>query len=341
MERLSRLLANYWPGCEARRLEAERKARELQEQEARQRRLSRCQCALVMVVRQYYDALATALRGEEKCVSSVVVFNVIFWGFMALEVRGILAASSAALALAIAYGRLENSDDLEFTARMSQSAAQLEKFMKHVKWLWDYVREVYQEQPRAFCVMLLSLVFVTWFIARTLGNILFAYVVCMTFLIAPTLVHRFYSDELYSKEWDSEIEEFLPAVTEDNLQVLKRAGETGDHSPTPPSSGSEPSPAYHFDEELVGLRMPAHDDGSIDGLELSELELSSVDTDIDGIRFKSGPFQRESSSSSSDDEVDLRINPKKLAEIVDTGEDSEESEFEIIDSRELANIKNV
>lgn len=36
-------------------------------------------------------------------------------------------------------------------------------------------------------------------------------------------------------EWDSEIEEFLPAVTEDNLQVLTRAGESGDQSPTPTS----------------------------------------------------------------------------------------------------------
>lgn len=85
--------------------------------------------------------------------------------------------------------------------------------------------------------------------------------------------------------------------------------------------------------------MPSHDEGSMDALEFSELELSSVDTDIDGIRFKSGHFQR-GSSSSSDDEVDLRINPRKLAEIVDD-EDSEDSEFEIIDSRELANLKNV
>lgn len=37
----------------------------------------------------------------------------------------------------------------------------------------------------------------------------------------------------YAVEWDSEIEEFLPAVTEDNLEVLQRAGETGEQSPTP------------------------------------------------------------------------------------------------------------
>lgn len=37
-------------------------------------------------------------------------------------------------------------------------------------------------------------------------------------------------------ECDSEIgDEFLPVVTEANLQVLNRVGDTGDHSPTPTS----------------------------------------------------------------------------------------------------------
>lgn len=43
---------------------------------------------------------------------------------------------------------------------------------------------------------------------------------------------------LFWTEWDSEIEEFLPAVTEDNLQVLKLAGDSGDHSPTSTSVAS-------------------------------------------------------------------------------------------------------
>lgn len=43
---------------------------------------------------------------------------------------------------------------------------------------------------------------------------------------------------LFFSEWecDSEIgDEFLPVVTEANLQVLNRVGDTGDHSPTPTS----------------------------------------------------------------------------------------------------------
>lgn len=46
-------------------------------------------------------------------------------------------------------------------------------------------------------------------------------------------------EQLLCTEWDSEIEEFLPAVTEDNLQVLTRAGESGDQSPTPTSMLSD------------------------------------------------------------------------------------------------------
>lgn len=79
MERLSRLLADYWPSCRTRRLEAERKERELQEQEDRQRRLSQCQCMFMVLARKYYGTMEQALQGEEKCVSSVIVFNILFW----------------------------------------------------------------------------------------------------------------------------------------------------------------------------------------------------------------------------------------------------------------------
>ena len=88
------------------------------------------------------------------------------------------------------------------------------------------------------------------------------------------------------------------------------------------------------DEDLFGLRMPSHEEGSTDGLELSELELSAGETDIDGIRFQSGHFER--GSSSSDEDVDLKL---KMSDDNDD-DDSSDSEFEIIDSHELASLKN-
>lgn len=55
-------------------------------------------------------------------------------------------------------------------------------------------------------------------------------------------IHVYASFHFFFSEWqcDSEIEdEFLPVVTEANLQVLNRVGETGDHSPTPTSVQSD------------------------------------------------------------------------------------------------------
>lgn len=50
------------------------------------------------------------------------------------------------------------------------------------------------------------------------------------------LCQLIYASSLSDWQCDSEIEdEFLPVVTEANLQVLNRVGETGDHSPTPTS----------------------------------------------------------------------------------------------------------
>ena len=54
-------------------------------------------------------------------------------------------------------------------------------------------------------------------------------------------------------EWDSEIEEFLPVVTEDNLQVLKLAGESGDHSPTPPPIDSKVKNGKRIASSMIKL----------------------------------------------------------------------------------------
>jgi hypothetical protein len=89
------------------------------------------------------------------------------------------------------------------------------------------------------------------------------------------------------------------------------------------------------DENLFNLKIPSHEDCSIDGPEFSEHELSNSETDIDGIRFQTGYFER--GSSTSDDDVDLALEPKKFNE----DDESTDSEFEIIDNRELAGFKSV
>lgn len=90
------------------------------------------------------------------------------------------------------------------------------------------------------------------------------------------------------------------------------------------------------DDDLVGFKMPSHEEGSTDGLELSELELSSGETDIDGIKFKSGHFEKGSSSS----EEDVKLDEKSKTLLNESSDDSD-SEFEIIDSRDIGNFKDV
>lgn len=97
------------------------------------------------------------------------------------------------------------------------------------------------------------------------------------------------------------------------------------------------------DDDLLGLKMPSHDDGSTDGVELSELELSSGgETDVDGSRGhrskskKSRLLYSMEEATSSEEEVDFGAVSEKLPS---HSEDSE-SEFEIIDSCELNNYRD-
>lgn len=339
MERLSRLLAAHvgWPWRTAKALEEEarRRQHELEEKERRERRY---RCNVVEATGRLLGMIESVLLWENTCnsLSVAVAFNILFWGFVVLEVRGFAAASSAALVIVLCYSTLETQEEVMPNFQIWQAKTeQVEKLVKKVKTTFESLIQMQQEQPRAFCTVMCTISLGLWLIGRNLDSLLLTYTLCMSILIGPAFILRFPCKELSYKEWDSEIEEFLPAATHDNLQVLKRAGETGDRSPTPPSLDMESSHDHFTDEDLFGLRMPSHEDGSTDGLELSELELSTSETDVDGIRFQTGYFER--GSSSSDDDVDLGIESRKL----DEDDDSDGSEFEIIDSREVASLKSV
>lgn len=89
------------------------------------------------------------------------------------------------------------------------------------------------------------------------------------------------------------------------------------------------------EDELVGLKMPSHEEGSTDGLDVSELELSTGENDVDSIKIQSEHFEP---GSSSDEDIDLEPESRKLPSHSD---DESDSEFEIIDSREIANLDDV
>ncbi|XP_015122292.1 reticulophagy regulator 3 [Diachasma alloeum] len=268
-------------------------------------------------------------------ISVVIVFNILFWGIVVLEIRGFAAASSAALVVILCYSTLEAQVEKEKGASESTTAhpkpEKIDKIITKVKSTCDSLRTLRENQPGVFCAGVCSASLVLWLIGRAISGVLLTYTLCMSILLGPVLLLRLPSKICPTKEWDNEIEEFLPAVTEDNLEVLKRAGEDGDHSPTPPSGSKTPNDPFN-DDELIGLKMPSHEDGSTDGLELSELELSTEgDNDVADIKIQTGHFE---GSSSSDDDGELELkNPE-----TSSNSDNSESEFEIIDSLEITGL---
>ncbi|KAK9306686.1 hypothetical protein QLX08_002615 [Tetragonisca angustula] len=268
-------------------------------------------------------------------ISVVIVFNILFWGIVILEIRGFAAASSAALVIVLCYNTLEaqvhNENKALDTTVSYAKAEQIEKIGKRIKSVIRSLKQLRKEQPGVFCTAVCSLSLGLWIIGRTINGILLIYTICMSILLGPALLLKLPSKMVVHKEWDSEIEEFLPAVTEDNLQVLTRAGESGDQSPTPTSVLSDAQNEFLIDEDLLGLKMPSHEDGSTDGVEVSELELSAEETDVDGIKFQSGHFEK---GSSSEEEAELEPLSSKLV----SHSDESGSEFEIIDGQEIDNL---
>ncbi|CAG5108251.1 Similar to RETREG2: Reticulophagy regulator 2 (Homo sapiens) [Cotesia congregata] len=278
-------------------------------------------------------------------IAVVAVFNILFWGIVVLEIRGFAAASSAALVVVLSYSTLEaqvekdqlNKSLSNSTIPTQQRAECIEKIIIKIKSGFEMLMLLRKNQPGGFCIGVCTASIILWLISGAVNGVVMFYIICMSILLGPALFVKIPKKMFTPKEWESEIDEFLPVVTEDNLQLLNRAGETGDHSPTPPSGSSSDNPIDPFnDNELVGLKMPSHEDGSTDGLELSELELSAGETDVDGLKIQSRHFEK---GSSSEDDEELELKSKDLSS--DSDEGSDESEFEVIDSHEINNTGNV
>lgn len=271
-------------------------------------------------------------------ISVVIVFNILFWGIIVLEVRGFAAASSAALVVVLCYSTLEaqvqKDNKLADPVASQAKAEQIEKIGRRVKSAIQSLKQLRKEQPGVFCTAVCSLSLGLWIIGRTVNGLLLAYTICMSILLGPALLLKLPGKMVSHKEWDSEIEEFLPAVTEDNLQVLTRAGESGDQSPTPTSVLSDAQNEFFSEDDLMGMKMPSHEEGSIDGVDVSELELSGEENDIAGIKFQSGHFEK---GSSSEEEAELEPLTRKPISHERTSDESG-SEFEIIDTQEADHL---
>lgn len=92
----------------------------------------------------------------------------------------------------------------------------------------------------------------------------------------------------------------------------------------------------NLDDLVEGLNIPSHEEGSTDGVELSELELSVSENDAEenDMKFQTSHFEK-SSSSSSEEEV---LGSNRIV-AVSSDESNGDSDFEIIDQEEVTKIK--
>jgi hypothetical protein len=118
--------------------------------------------------------------------------------------------------------------------------------------------------------------------------------------------------QLWVSQTDHDIDEFIPVVDESNMQLLSRFGENADMSQMYSRSltGSTPSPDDEVPADLMLASPEAlpeigdsdsqdSDSSSIGGLLLKQAHDKQVVVD-DQIRFKSGHFNGDSSSSDDD-----------------------------------------
>ncbi|XP_014471698.1 PREDICTED: uncharacterized protein LOC106742873 [Dinoponera quadriceps] len=198
------------------------------------------------------------------------------------------------------------SPDLRENLEVEVLCSRFEQLKEIVKKMLHQMGQLRNKQPGLFCIIVCSASMLIWLSDYVLNGMLLKYVFFMLILLAPIVVIYLPVRRLPARpppsnrrESDSEIEEFLPAATETNIQILTKAGEVGEYSPTPTSAVTEApkeqeEQEFLNDGDLAGHKMPSHEDGSSDGLELSDLELSE----------KSSTSSRSSQSDSEFEIID-------------------------------------
>ncbi|XP_029677065.1 uncharacterized protein LOC115243903 [Formica exsecta] len=278
----------------------------------------------------------------------IIVLSVTIW------IYGVLGISTSRIPFRIltVYLIIQLMVAFKFMDTLAPSEEH-QRVCSRLHWLWRSLRQLRSEQPGLHCVILCLVAFGLWLFGRinpsTHHSIYWGIVLGPLIMRLPLKLSDKLSEYFKShREWecDSEIgDEFLPVVTEANLQVLNRVGDTGDHSPTPTSVLSDTQNDSFYDEDFIEafqekmLSLTYYGEGSTDGVEMSELELSAGENDAEGeedIKFQTGHFEKSSSSSSEEEAFDAN-KIEKIA--VSSDESNSDSDFEIIDKEEIVKME--
>ncbi|PNF14416.1 hypothetical protein B7P43_G01722 [Cryptotermes secundus] len=170
-----------------------------------------------------------------------------------------------------------------------------------LKDYYIWMKTLRGEQPGVFCCGMSCCFFGLTLIGRAVPGSVIAYVLVMLFMIGPGICIHLLPPSVIEKlkgirtlfrtkgkDTDSEVEEYLPEQTGENLTLLQLAGDPvdfdKDEDQEPSLNGTED---FALDTETgdssntqtsftTGVSvMPSHDEGSTDGLDVSEFDLAT------------------------------------------------------------------
>lgn len=201
-------------------------------------------------------------------------------------------------------------------------------------YIW--LKNMRDDQPGTFCCLMCASFLVLTVIGRTVPGCVIGYILIMTIMVGPgifihvlppatvqRLKNFFVSFKERGRDTDSEVEEYLPEQTGENLALLQQAGEPvedeqQDDSVIPEEFGLEletngndqtaPDSLATQTSFVTGMNvMPSHEEGSTDGLDISDFDLSAPPSQHgnngDNLRTKQEQALEIEHSDTDDDDI--------------------------------------
>ncbi|PSN34507.1 hypothetical protein C0J52_13397 [Blattella germanica] len=202
-------------------------------------------------------------------------------------------------------GRAQNIEDWTTVHPSVLSVPELSHYISqthaYMKNYFIWLKNLRSEQPGTFCCAISCCFVILTLIGRAVPGSVIIYIVVMMLMIGPgicihllppSIIERVRNIPTFfkmkNKDTDSEVEDYLPEQTGENLAVLQLAGDPidfeKDDDQEPSLNGTED---FALDTETgdssntqtsftTGVSMmPSHDEGSTDGLDVSEFDLAA------------------------------------------------------------------
>ncbi|XP_011138750.1 uncharacterized protein LOC105182756 isoform X3 [Harpegnathos saltator] len=219
---------------------------------------------------------------------------------LTLQLRGLTVGTAIVMLLALWY---TCNPILHEDFNIEIMYSRFLRFKQIVNEVLHNMGRLRDKQPGLFCIATCSVSVIILVLDHMTNGMLLKYMIFMIIILVPSMALCISPTKISAcpppsnrRESDSEIEEFLPAATETNIQILTEAGDVGEYSATSTTALAKTSKEneeqeFLNDGDLAGRKMPSHEDGSSDGLELSDLELSEKSSTSSGTGQSDSEFE--------------------------------------------------